>query len=153
MSVDFLTNPFVFQRPTAGEAGQYRCNIKNELGETNANLSLNFQQDEQQQRSRSPSQSRTPKEGSRPGTPSRRRRDRSETPSRRHKSKSREGSPKKSVRSRPGTPTPDENSLQPDAAAGPTGNSSRRSSKGDAMEVDNAGEQVFAGSSVGVSCF
>lgn len=37
---------FEIQRPTAGEAGQYRCNIRNDQGETNANLKLDFQQEE-----------------------------------------------------------------------------------------------------------
>lgn len=136
----------MFQRPSAGDAGQYRCNIRNDQGETNANLSLNFQQDEERSEN-------TQRERS--ATPSRKHRDRSSTPSRRHKSKSREGSPKrhksksregspkKSVRSRPSTPTQEEqsqgNMLQPESAA-------RRASKtstSEAMEVDQTGITVL----------
>uniref|UniRef100_A0A914Z2S4 Ig-like domain-containing protein n=1 Tax=Panagrolaimus superbus TaxID=310955 RepID=A0A914Z2S4_9BILA len=95
------------RKPSAGDAGQYRCNIKNEQGETNANLSLNFQQEEAPSEGRrSPSVGR---KSPRPRTPS----SRPETPSKRHregtpsKRKSREGSPRKSVRSRTSTPTQD----------------------------------------------
>ncbi|KAI1726537.1 immunoglobulin i-set domain-containing protein [Ditylenchus destructor] len=112
------------KRPTANEAGQYRCNIRNDLGETNANLSLNFQQEEaaQQDDRRSPSVGRkSPRPGKhREGTP------------KRHKSKSREGSPKKSVRSRTATPTGElnvGNTLQPESA-------SRKYSRTESMEVD-----------------
>lgn len=61
------------RRPTAAEAGQYRCNIRNDTGETNANLSLNFQQEEAQpsEGRRSPSVDR--QKHSRPGTPSKKR--------------------------------------------------------------------------------
>lgn len=83
------------------------------MGETNANLSLNFQQEEN-----APSDTRrSPSVGgksSRSGTPSRKHRD--GTPSRRHKSKSREGSPRKSMRSR--TATPNQELLQSEAANG-----------------------------------
>jgi hypothetical protein len=108
------------RKPSAGDAGQYRCNIKNEQGETNANLSLNFQQEEAPPEGRrSPSVGR---KSPRPRTPS----SRPETPSKRHregtpsKRKSREGSPRKSVRSRTSTPTQEVQSsstLQVDSAA------------------------------------
>ena len=104
-----------FQRPTAGEAGQYRCNIKNDQGETNANLKLDFQQEE------APSEgSRRSKTPSRPGTPSSKKH-REGTPGekreRRHKSKSREGSPRKHIRSRTATPTQEvEGGLKPPGA-------------------------------------
>jgi hypothetical protein len=107
------------RKPSAGDAGQYRCNIKNEQGETNANLSLNFQQEEAPPEGRrSPSVGR---KSPRPRTPS----SRPETPSKRHregtpsKRKSREGSPRKSVRSRTSTPTQEVQSsstLQVDSA-------------------------------------
>lgn len=92
------------------------------MGETNANLSLNFQQEENapSEGRRSPSVGRS--------TPSRKHRD--GTPSRRHKSKSREGSPRKSLRSRTATPT--QELLQTEAA---NGVSSRKSSRSDAMDT------------------
>ena len=33
----------IFKDPIATDAGQYRCNLKNADGETNANLNLNFE--------------------------------------------------------------------------------------------------------------
>uniref|UniRef100_A0A183CC48 Ig-like domain-containing protein n=1 Tax=Globodera pallida TaxID=36090 RepID=A0A183CC48_GLOPA len=87
------------RRPTAVEAGQYRCNIRNDQGETNANLKLDFQQEEV------PSEGRRSKTPSRPGTPSKKHREGTPSERRRHKSKSREGSPRKHIRSRTATPT------------------------------------------------
>uniref|UniRef100_A0A0K0DSV5 Ig-like domain-containing protein n=1 Tax=Strongyloides stercoralis TaxID=6248 RepID=A0A0K0DSV5_STRER len=94
------------RKPTANDAGQYRCTIKNDQGETNANLTLNFEQEPPQDDKtgrRSPSvnkdgrKSRTP---SRPGTPLKKKdKEKSE------RNKSREGTPKKSTRSRTATPT------------------------------------------------
>jgi hypothetical protein len=102
----------LIQGPSASDAGKYRCNIKNDQGETNANLALNFEQEPPEKREksehgseelrgeRSPSRSR--KEagsrpssrgpGSRPGSPKK-------------QLKSREGTPKKSTKEREGTPT------------------------------------------------
>uniref|UniRef100_A0A914C5C4 Ig-like domain-containing protein n=1 Tax=Acrobeloides nanus TaxID=290746 RepID=A0A914C5C4_9BILA len=111
------------RRPSANEAGQYRCNIKNDQGETNANLSLNFQQEEAQEERRSPSVGRkSPRPHSRPTTPSKRHRE--GTPGDKDKEKkkkvkdramSKEGTPKRSLRSRPTTPEVDAtgNTLQP----------------------------------------
>lgn len=107
--------PLFFQRPTAGEAGQYRCNIRNEQGETNANLKLDFQQEEvgseaSGRRSKTPSRPGTPSKKHREGTPG-------EREKRRHKSKSREGSPRKHIRSRTATPTQEvEGGLKPEQA-------------------------------------
>uniref|UniRef100_A0A0K0G4T6 Twitchin n=1 Tax=Strongyloides venezuelensis TaxID=75913 RepID=A0A0K0G4T6_STRVS len=94
------------RKPSANDAGQYRCTIKNDQGETNANLTLNFEQEPSQDDKigrRSPSvnkdgrKSRTP---SRPGTPHKKKdKEKSE------RNKSREGTPKKSTRSRTATPT------------------------------------------------
>lgn len=123
MTLGELSIYLLFQRPSAGDAGQYRCNIKNDQGETNANLSLNFQQDEEMEEGR-----QTPRE-------------RSATPSRRHKSKSREGTPRRHrSRSRQETPTQEEQkqggNLQPESV-------SRRSSKTpEVMEVDQIGKRV-----------
>lgn len=89
------------------------------MGETNANLSLNFQQEEaDNSKSPRPETSKKNREG---------------TPSRRHKSKSREGSPKKSIRSRTTTPTQElngSNTLQPESAI-----SSKKSSRAEAMDT------------------
>ncbi|GMR48821.1 hypothetical protein PMAYCL1PPCAC_19016, partial [Pristionchus mayeri] len=135
--------------PSESDAGQYRCNIKNDQGETNANLALNFQppDEEPQERKRPPSRSRRSKSpsvkrdkdnmsprppsrgpgGSRPGSPKK-------------QLKSREGTPKKSLRSRTSTPTGE--MLSPEDARGAQAgwcSDSRRSSKGsDKMEVDAA---------------
>uniref|UniRef100_A0A914NAJ1 Ig-like domain-containing protein n=1 Tax=Meloidogyne incognita TaxID=6306 RepID=A0A914NAJ1_MELIC len=119
----------MYHRPTANDAGQYRCNIKNDQGETNANLKLDFQQEE----APSDSGSRRSKTPSRPGTPSSKKH-REGTPGekreRRHKSKSREGSPKKHIRSRTATPTQEaEGGLKPpgaDTSREPTPKKSRK---------------------------
>ncbi|RCN29622.1 immunoglobulin I-set domain protein [Ancylostoma caninum] len=36
--------------PSASDAGQYRCNLRNEQGETNANLALNFEEPDPSER-------------------------------------------------------------------------------------------------------
>ncbi|VDK77528.1 unnamed protein product [Cylicostephanus goldi] len=36
--------------PSVSDAGQYRCNLRNEQGETNANLALNFEEPEPNER-------------------------------------------------------------------------------------------------------
>jgi hypothetical protein len=38
------------RNPSATDAGQYRCNIRNDQGETNANLTLNFEQEAPQEK-------------------------------------------------------------------------------------------------------
>uniref|UniRef100_A0AC35U477 Twitchin n=1 Tax=Rhabditophanes sp. KR3021 TaxID=114890 RepID=A0AC35U477_9BILA len=98
------------RKPTANDAGAYRCTIKDDQGETNANLTLNFEQeppsDDKLHGRRSPSASkdgrgsRTP---SRPGTPHKKRSDKEKS----ERTKSREGTPRKSTRSRTSTPTKD----------------------------------------------
>uniref|UniRef100_A0A0M3ITS3 Ig-like domain-containing protein n=1 Tax=Ascaris lumbricoides TaxID=6252 RepID=A0A0M3ITS3_ASCLU len=116
--------------PSAEDAGQYRCNIKNDEGETNANLALNFEQETEERHEKSPGRksprerrekdSASPRPGSRPGTPKRQMKSREGTPKKSLKSregtprksirtpkrqmKSREGTPKKSLKSREGTP-------------------------------------------------
>lgn len=74
------------------------------MGETNANLSLNFQQEEADDKKLPRPESKKQRDG---------------TPSRRHKSKSRESSPRKSIRSRTTTPVQElngNNTLQPELA-------------------------------------
>lgn len=91
--------------PSAGDAGQYRCNIKDDQGETNANLALNFEQDTEERQEKSEKRekhSASPKPTSRPGTPKKQMKSREGTPKK--SLKSREGTPKKSVRSRTSTP-------------------------------------------------
>uniref|UniRef100_A0AC35TY35 Ig-like domain-containing protein n=1 Tax=Rhabditophanes sp. KR3021 TaxID=114890 RepID=A0AC35TY35_9BILA len=97
------------RKPSAGDAGQYRCNIKNDQGETNANLSLNFEQEEppepKPRSKRSPSKDSKSRDPSRPGTPHRKRSEK-EKAERAERNKSREGTPRKSTRtSRTATPT------------------------------------------------
>ncbi|KAL6739034.1 hypothetical protein Aduo_012525 [Ancylostoma duodenale] len=100
--------------PSASDAGQYRCNLRNEQGETNANLALNFEEPDPSERQeriekksrRSPSEKRkdasSPRPpsrggGSRPGSPKKAMKSRESTPKRGLKEK--EGSPaKKSMR-------------------------------------------------------
>ncbi|VDD87015.1 unnamed protein product [Enterobius vermicularis] len=98
--------------PSAGDAGHYRCNIRNDEGETNANLALNFEQEEAEvqetpgrksPRQRREKDSASPRHGSRPGSPKKQLKSREGTPKK--SLKSREGTPKKSIRSRTATPT------------------------------------------------
>ncbi|PAV56319.1 hypothetical protein WR25_15733 [Diploscapter pachys] len=122
--------------PSASDAGQYRCNIKNDHGETNANLALNFEEPDPNERTekrrRSPSASpRPPSRGSRPSSPKKSARSREGTPKK--STKNREGSPSKKVRSRTSTPMRDD-----EEGASPSKPSSRRSSKAEKMEVDSA---------------
>ncbi|XGW29138.1 hypothetical protein V3C99_008720 [Haemonchus contortus] len=135
--------------PSASDAGQYRCNLRNEQGETNANLALNFEEPDPSERQekksrRSPSEKRkdtaSPRppsrgNGSRPGSPKKSLKSREGTPKR---GKGREGSPtKKSMRSRTSTPVQESaNTLAPEDAAAAA--DSRRSSKSEKMEVDSA---------------
>uniref|UniRef100_A0A0R3RHA4 Ig-like domain-containing protein n=1 Tax=Elaeophora elaphi TaxID=1147741 RepID=A0A0R3RHA4_9BILA len=89
----------------------YLCNIKNNLGETNANLTLNFEQEpaEQQEKTEksrekdSASPRPSSRQGSRPGSPKKQMKSREGTP--RKSLKSREGTPRKSIQSRTATPT------------------------------------------------
>lgn len=37
------SNPFLLQKPQPTDGGVYKCNIKNEFGELNANLNLNIE--------------------------------------------------------------------------------------------------------------
>ncbi|KAL6739035.1 hypothetical protein Aduo_012525 [Ancylostoma duodenale] len=139
--------------PSASDAGQYRCNLRNEQGETNANLALNFEEPDPSERQeriekksrRSPSEKRkdasSPRPpsrggGSRPGSPKKAMKSRESTPKRGLKEK--EGSPaKKSMRSRTSTPVQESAStLGPEDAVSP--GDSRRSSKNmSKMEVDS----------------
>ncbi|KJH43663.1 fibronectin type III domain protein [Dictyocaulus viviparus] len=136
--------------PSASDAGQYRCNLRNDQGETNANLALNFEEpDPTEQRHekkvrRSPSAQR--KKSTSPRTPSQDPSSRSESPKKPVKSregtpkrsiKGREGSPsKKTIRSRTSTPV-QESAPMPEDASSPAG--SRRSSRiMDKMELDAA---------------
>ncbi|KAK0400071.1 hypothetical protein QR680_003339 [Steinernema hermaphroditum] len=125
--------------PSASDAGQYRCTIKNDQGETNANLALNFEQDQDQKEGRrSPSVNRegrkSPRPPSRPGSP----RKREGTPSR--SKKSREGTPKKSVKSRTSTPTQEVDTLKPEDA--------RRRERSEKMEVDQTTTKRKADSTI-----
>uniref|UniRef100_A0A914SBL1 Ig-like domain-containing protein n=1 Tax=Parascaris equorum TaxID=6256 RepID=A0A914SBL1_PAREQ len=80
----------LFSGPSAEDAGQYRCNIKNDDGETNANLALNFEQETEERHEKSPGRksprerrekdSASPRPGSRPGTPRKSIRSRTATP-------------------------------------------------------------------------
>ncbi|KAK6747288.1 hypothetical protein RB195_000476 [Necator americanus] len=138
--------------PSLSDAGQYRCNLRNEQGETNANLALNFEEPDPNERQekksrRSPSEKRkdasSPRppsrseKSSRPGSPKKSMKSREGTPKRGLKDK--EGSPaKKSMRSRTSTPVQESaNTLAPEDAVSP--GDSRRSSKNmSKMEVDSA---------------
>uniref|UniRef100_A0AC34RIM6 Twitchin n=1 Tax=Panagrolaimus sp. JU765 TaxID=591449 RepID=A0AC34RIM6_9BILA len=123
------------RKPSSSDAGQYRCNIKNDQGETNANLSLNFQQEEAPEGRRSPSvgrkspRAKTPS-SSRPSTPSKKHRE--GTPS---KKKSRESSPKKTIRSRTSTPTQELQSQSGNTTLQPEATTQKTVEK---MEVDSA---------------
>ncbi|EGT49285.1 hypothetical protein CAEBREN_29721 [Caenorhabditis brenneri] len=150
------------QGPSSSDAGQYRCNIRNDQGETNANLALNFEEpdpSERQERKRSTASPRPSSRGpgSRPSSPKKSMKSREGTPKR--TLKPREGSPSKKlrkklvfsieslfsvsiqlflliqklIRSRTSTPVNEEMSQS----------ESRRSSRTDKMEVD----QVSSGAS------
>ncbi|CAA98064.2 Twitchin [Caenorhabditis elegans] len=115
--------------PSSSDAGQYRCNIRNDQGETNANLALNFEEpdpSERQERKRSTASPRPSSRGpgSRPSSPKKSMKSREGTPKR--TLKPREGSPSKKLRSRTSTPVNEEVSQS----------ESRRSSRTDKMEVD-----------------
>ncbi|ULT95623.1 hypothetical protein L3Y34_004374 [Caenorhabditis briggsae] len=115
--------------PSSSDAGQYRCNIRNDQGETNANLALNFEEPdptERQERKRSTASPRPSSRGpgSRPSSPKKSMKSREGTPKR--TLKPREGSPSKKLRSRTSTPVNEEASQS----------ESRRSSRTDKMEVD-----------------
>ncbi|CAO4374097.1 unnamed protein product [Caenorhabditis nigoni] len=117
--------------PSSSDAGQYRCNIRNDQGETNANLALNFEEPdptERQERKRSTASPRPSSRGpgSRPSSPKKSMKSREGTPKR--TLKPREGSPSKKLRSRTSTPVNEEASQS----------ESRRSSRTDKMEVDQA---------------
>lgn len=130
--------------PSTSDAGQYRCNIKNNEGETNANLALNFEEPdpveeekkEKKRGRRSPSVNR--KDGSASPRPSSRSGSRPASPKKKRegsprKEKSRESTPKKNIRSRTSTPVMGD-TLTPEDARG----DSRRTEKTEKMEVDSA---------------
>ncbi|VDM36816.1 unnamed protein product [Toxocara canis] len=131
--------------PSAGDAGQYRCNIKNDQGETNANLALNFEQETEEKREKSPGR-KSPRErrekdsaspkSSRPGTPKKQMKSREGTPKK--SLKSREGTPRKSVRSRTATPTQEIEKGAADEAEG----KAHKTSKAQRLEAD--GEETQA---------
>ncbi|KAK6110371.1 Fibronectin type III domain family protein [Brugia pahangi] len=97
--------------PAAEDAGQYKCNIKNDLGETNANLTLNFEQEPMEQHEKidknrekdSASPRPASRQGSRLGSPKKQMKSREGTPKK--SLKSREGTPRKSIQSETATPT------------------------------------------------
>ncbi|EJW75057.1 hypothetical protein WUBG_14035, partial [Wuchereria bancrofti] len=97
--------------PVAEDAGQYKCNIKNDLGETNANLTLNFEQEPVEQHEKvdknrekdSASPRPASRQGSRLGSPKKQMKSREGTPKK--SLKSREGTPRKSIQSETATPT------------------------------------------------
>ncbi|CAD6199004.1 unnamed protein product [Caenorhabditis auriculariae] len=124
--------------PSASDAGQYRCNIRNDQGETNANLALNFEEPdptERQERKRSTASPRPSSRGpgERPSSPKKSLKSREGTPKR--SLKPREGSPSKKLRSRTSTPTQEEAS-QSQSLQAQQQSESRRSSKTDKMEID-----------------
>ncbi|KAJ1363943.1 Twitchin [Parelaphostrongylus tenuis] len=141
--------------PSVSDAGQYRCNLRNDHGETNANLALNFEEPEPEQRvekkerrsqeRRSSSvqrketaspQSISRDESSRAESPRKTKKSREGTP-RKSAAKGKEGSPaKKSMRSRTSTPVQESaNTLSPEDALAI--HESRRSSQNsEKMEVE-----------------
>lgn len=128
--------------PSASDAGQYRCNLRNDQGETNANLALNFEEaepNEQQKKERRSSSvqrkdTSSPHPPSRPESPKKVLKSREGTP---RSTKGREGSPsKKSMRSRTSTPVQESaNTLSPEDAVS-TEKSRRSSQNSEKMEVD-----------------
>ncbi|CAI5449672.1 unnamed protein product [Caenorhabditis angaria] len=100
--------------PSSSDAGQYRCNIRNDQGETNANLALNFEEPDPVEQPPKPERKRSTASprpssrgpGDRPSSPKKAMKSREGTPKR--SLKPREGSPGKKLRSRTSTPVADE---------------------------------------------
>lgn len=96
---------WLLQGPSAGDAGQYRCNIRNDQGETNANLTLNFEQEPPEKRERKEQLQQEESQLKRERSPARKVADRENTP-KKERTPMKEGTPKVDTPKKGLTPQP-----------------------------------------------